>query len=165
MNASTSKSLALSGWFGLLGVLASGQAAALPAERSAIHSTSYQLPLTFEVNQGQTDGQVKFLARGQGYTIFLTPTEAVFALPRPDVAAVQRLNTKGSKKPSSDTAKPGRTLMRMQLVGSAPAPRMQGVDELPGKVNYLSSESGTAITAFVPDRNSVSRSAIAGPSP
>jgi len=39
-----------------------------------------QLPLQFEANQGQTDAQVKFLARGRGYTMFLTPTEAVLVL-------------------------------------------------------------------------------------
>src|SRR2546428_9634271 len=39
-----------------------------------------KLPLIFEVNQGQTDPQVKFLSRGSGYTLFLTPTEAVLAL-------------------------------------------------------------------------------------
>jgi hypothetical protein len=38
------------------------------------------LPLHFEANQGQTDEQVKFLSRGKGYTLFLTPTEAVMVL-------------------------------------------------------------------------------------
>ena len=38
------------------------------------------LPLSFEENQGQVDGQVKYLARGKGYTLFLTETEAVLAL-------------------------------------------------------------------------------------
>src|SRR5438128_7498141 len=33
--------------------------------------------MSFEPNQGQTDEQVKFLARGAGYTVFLTATEAV----------------------------------------------------------------------------------------
>ena len=43
--------------------------------------TAYgNLPLSFEANQGQTDPQVKFLSRGSGYTLFLTPTEAVLAL-------------------------------------------------------------------------------------
>src|SRR5258708_170052 len=31
-----------------------------------------QLPLSFEINQGQTDEKVKFLARGSGYQLFLT---------------------------------------------------------------------------------------------
>src|ERR1700691_4931918 len=39
-----------------------------------------QLPLSFESNHGQSDSQVKFLARGAGYTLFLTPDEAVFSL-------------------------------------------------------------------------------------
>ena len=31
-----------------------------------------RLPLTFEANQGQASGQVKFLSRGKGYTALLT---------------------------------------------------------------------------------------------
>src|SRR5882724_2173905 len=31
-----------------------------------------KLPLTFEQNQGQTDARVKFMARGAGYTVFLS---------------------------------------------------------------------------------------------
>ncbi|MCL5671311.1 MAG: hypothetical protein M1423_08465, partial [Acidobacteria bacterium] len=36
-----------------------------------------KLPLSFEVNRGQTDSRVKFLSRGQGYTLFLTGRDAV----------------------------------------------------------------------------------------
>src|ERR1019366_6999375 len=36
-----------------------------------------QVPLSFEANQGQTDGVVKFFSRGDGYALFLTQTEAV----------------------------------------------------------------------------------------
>src|SRR6266478_3280243 len=44
-------------------------------------SESYgKLPLSFEVNQGQTDSEVKFLSRGSGYNLFLTATEAVLSL-------------------------------------------------------------------------------------
>ena len=39
-----------------------------------------RLPISFEANQGQTDGSVKFLSRGSGYSLFLTPTEAVLRL-------------------------------------------------------------------------------------
>jgi len=41
------------------------------------------LPLSFEANQSQTDGRVRFLARGGGYTIFLTDDEAVLTLRKP----------------------------------------------------------------------------------
>jgi hypothetical protein len=39
-----------------------------------------KLPLSFEANKGQTDSQVKFISRGNGYTLFLTSTEAVLSL-------------------------------------------------------------------------------------
>ncbi len=38
------------------------------------------IPLYFEPNEGQSDPQVKFISRGSGYSLFLTPAEAVFAL-------------------------------------------------------------------------------------
>ena len=38
---------------------------------------SFSLPMFFEPNQGQTAPQVKFLARGSGYGLFLTADEAV----------------------------------------------------------------------------------------
>ena len=39
-----------------------------------------KLPLSFEVNKGQTDSRVKFLSRGSGYSLFLTGNEAVLSL-------------------------------------------------------------------------------------
>ena len=42
-----------------------------------------KLPLSFEANHGQTDPSVKFLSRSNGYSLFLTPTEAVLALRQP----------------------------------------------------------------------------------
>src|SRR5208283_72380 len=41
-----------------------------------------KLPLSFAANQGQTDGRVKFLSRGRGYSLFLTGDEAVLTLGR-----------------------------------------------------------------------------------
>ena len=45
------------------------------------------LPLNFELNQGQTNQRVKFLARSDGYVLFLTATEAVMALDNPATRA------------------------------------------------------------------------------
>src|ERR1700740_1541091 len=39
-----------------------------------------RLPLSFEVNAGQTDARARFVARGRGYSLFLTDSEAVLAL-------------------------------------------------------------------------------------
>ena len=45
------------------------------------HARSFgHVPLSFERNDGQSDSTVKFLARGHGYQLFLTKTEAVMAV-------------------------------------------------------------------------------------
>src|SRR5437867_1856801 len=49
------------------------------ASETQLLKTYGKLPLSFEANQGQTDSQVQFLARGGGYTLFLTSTEAVLS--------------------------------------------------------------------------------------
>ncbi len=94
-----------------------------------------KLPLYFEVNQGQTDAQVKFLSRGRGYTLFLTPTEAVLVLrSRPSAISDKQ---SASTLQANMTDEPSQTVLRMKLVGSNPAPNVMGLDELPGKSNYF----------------------------
>src|SRR5215472_1169351 len=48
--------------------------AAFPAERAEARLVEAygKLPLSFEINKGQTDPQVKFLSRGGGYSLLLT---------------------------------------------------------------------------------------------
>jgi hypothetical protein len=77
------------------------------------------MPLIFEPNVGQTDPQVKFMARGKGYGIFLTGTEAVLKL--------QGANKLGS---ISD-------VVRMKLVGADSRALARGAELLPGKSNYF----------------------------
>ena len=52
------------------------------SSRQQVVETYRRLPLAFEANHGQTDASVKFLSRGNGYTLFLTANEAVLALRR-----------------------------------------------------------------------------------
>jgi hypothetical protein len=80
-----------------------------------------QLPLHFEPNQGQSDPQVKFLARGLGYTLFLTSTEAVLSL-------------RGAK---AEPAAASAAVLRMKLVGARPEAEVRGVGPLPGQVHYF----------------------------
>ena len=84
-----------------------------------------QLPLSFEANQGQTDARVNFLSQGSGYTLFLTPTEAVMSLQQP--ASNQGANLHSA---------PG-DVLRMQLVGANPAPAVVGLDPQAEKTNYF----------------------------
>ena len=100
-----------------------------------------KLPLSFEANQGQTDPQVKFLSRGNGYSLFLTPTEAVLVLKKaardnnahPGVMPSQTINNQHKTSQSSLPA----TVLRMKLVGGNVTAKIAGTGELPGKSNYL----------------------------
>ena len=61
------------------------------ATKARIVEAYGKLPLSFEANHGQTDAQVKYLARGRGYTLFLTGTEAVLVLKnQPSAVSNQR---------------------------------------------------------------------------
>ena len=55
-------------------------ATAQPAEHRAVLNRYGQLPLHFEQNQGQAAAEVQFLARGPGYTVFLTLREIIWTL-------------------------------------------------------------------------------------
>jgi hypothetical protein len=133
MRASSAEFPALLWLIGVLGLSGTVLAAPTAPERSAERLHSYNLPLTFEINQGQTDARVDFLARGENYTLFLTATEAMFALSRAGIATPQPPN----RQASSDTPQMAGPVLRMQLVDSARDARVRGLEELPGKVNYL----------------------------
>jgi len=100
-----------------------------------------KLPLSFEANQGQTDPRVKFLSRGNGYSLFLTPTEAVLVLKKTardnnaqlGVLPSQAINDQHNTSQSSSPA----TVLRMKLVGGNASAKIAGTGELPGKSNYL----------------------------
>jgi hypothetical protein len=51
-----------------------------PKAQARILDRYGKLPLSFEANQGQADGRVKFLSRTGGYSLFLTADEAVLTL-------------------------------------------------------------------------------------
>ncbi len=97
-------------------------------------SASYgKLPISFEVNQGQTDGAVQFLARGAGYTLFLTPGEAVLSL-----HAVDKGGAKGAVRTHAPAAQASlMSTVGLKLIGSNTKAEVQGVDALPGKSNYF----------------------------
>ena len=51
-----------------------------PPSLAVVRSAYGHMPLSFEANQGQVDSSVQFLSRGQGHTLFLTPSDAVLTL-------------------------------------------------------------------------------------
>ncbi len=89
-------------------------------------------PLSFEPNYGQTDAQVKFISRGDGYTLFLTPAEAVLALRR-----AGQQSGKGEHPHSVSIDKAKAETLRIRLVGANPDARIEAVDRLASTSNYF----------------------------
>src|SRR5207245_2284708 len=87
----------------------------VPSSSTALATAYGNLPLAFEVNQGQTAPQVDFLAHGDGYLLSLTPGAAGLHLQR------------GA----------GQDELQIQLVGANPGATGVGQDELITKTNYL----------------------------
>src|SRR5579863_6368969 len=69
------------------------------------------LPLTFEPNRGQSNAQVRYLARTSASTLWLTGKEAVLGTPH--------------------------GTLRLRFEGATQAPQITGEDPLPGKANYF----------------------------
>jgi probable HAF family extracellular repeat protein len=90
-----------------------------PARLMADHGN---LPLAFEINHGQADAAVRFLARGPGYGIYLTSTEAVLSL---------------RGRPSAQSRGDSDAVLRIRPVGANPQPRLAGEDLLPGTSSYF----------------------------
>ncbi len=109
----------------------------LDAGRLKLAESYGKLPLSFEPNQGQTDSRVRFLSRGNGYSLFLTPTEAVLTLRGPAEGGSSGL--RAAPGPNGRPALPpnGGGVLRMKLHGANPAPTATGLEELPGKSNYF----------------------------
>ena len=119
---------------------------------------SKKLPLRFEANLGQSDPQVRFLARGNGYTLFLTQESAVLVLrrgelhqtdqasnPRAELAQFRSAPLQASSFVGSSISDGSRNntrsnndaIVSMAVVGMNPHSKISGVGELPGKSNYF----------------------------
>jgi hypothetical protein len=94
-------------------------ASACSAEPAQIQAGYGKIRLAFEANQGQTDNRVRYLARGYGYIVFLTPQETVLQL--------------GRRDPKSMT----RTTLRMRMLGGRPSADMQAEEPLATRSNYF----------------------------
>ncbi|HEY3132795.1 MAG TPA: SBBP repeat-containing protein [Acidobacteriota bacterium] len=110
------------------------------------------LPLSFEVNIGQADPTVNFISHGSGYTLFLKETEVELHLAPTALSDVRSHSRQvlpgfpGFLAKGVDSAARVQDLelghstpvtVRMRLVGAHPSCRSDGIEQLPGKVNYF----------------------------
>ncbi|MCW3095456.1 MAG: hypothetical protein JWL77_1074 [Chthonomonadaceae bacterium] len=110
-----------------------------------------RLPLSFESNQGQTNGQVRFLTHNGDSALFLTPTEAVFAMP---AQPLRRSRMQTSLHPGTKARRAAETsarvALRMQMVGANSSASVVQQQPLPGRVNYFIGKDPSKWHAGVP---------------
>ncbi len=88
------------------------------------------LPMSFEANRGQTDSSVKFLSRGAGYTLFLTRDHAIL------IAAALAAYSGPETSALAGSCQQG-VISTLKLVGANRRSQPEGIDQLPGTVNYF----------------------------
>src|SRR5215467_1093778 len=126
-------------------VLALGQLIAFAGSQKSYHSSDPSpvrassaqilgLPMQFERNAGQTDSQVQFLSRGPGYTLFLTPTEAVLSLRSSSNSPSQHRARDRQQGHSSPVTQ---TVMRMNLLGANPVAHIEATGNQSGTASYF----------------------------
>src|SRR5271156_3139280 len=111
-----------------------------PAQKQDMTRAYGALSLAFEANQGQTAPEVRYLAHGQGYQLFLTNQEAVLTLREPSAAG-----TKSAKGAALLAARAGRkphvaakaSVLRVHFDGANSAAEIAGTKQLAGKTNYF----------------------------
>src|SRR5262245_49089107 len=109
-----------------------------------------RLPLTFEVNAGQTDKRVKFVSRMSGGNLFLTHKEAVLTL--------KTTTSQNAKTAKSEIAEIGDSSVRaafssvrFQLLDANQNPEVIGQDELAGKSNYFIGDNPAGWRTNIPN--------------
>ncbi|MCU1271411.1 MAG: uncharacterized protein JWN74_2705 [Acidobacteriaceae bacterium] len=90
-----------------------------PSSSARLQASLARLPMSFEPNQGQTDTRVKFMARGNGYGLYLMSSEAVLTLPQRSPTGLQQ------------------AAVEMQLAGANQQSEMVGTEQLAGHSNYF----------------------------
>jgi hypothetical protein len=101
-----------------------------PARRSGIQPID--LPLRFEPNRGQWDAGVRYLARGPGYGLFLTPGGVTMTLLRRTTDPQPRTHRRAHFE--GDVFQ--RAHLKLRIVNGRDVEPL-GVDALPGRSNYL----------------------------
>ena len=94
-------------------------------------------PLYFEQNAGQTAEEVDFVSRGQGYSLFLKPDEAVFRL-------LQKTSVPPIAGEDTDRLAVKSDVLRMQLIGANLEAEATGLAERAAKSHYLKGNNAEA---------------------
>jgi len=105
-----------------------------------------EFPLFFELNRGQADPAVRFVARGRQHGIYLTSDGILL-----DLGTAPDTSGRNAAKPGQAAlGSPQERLVRITFPGSNPAAALEGVEPAPGQINYLLGPNPAAWLQGVP---------------
>lgn len=136
---------------GLLGLLAGITQAVTPASPAPGWPLANlpSLPFSFEQNQGQAAARYPFLASGRGCVLLFAPDEVLIGVGQAREAA--RVSSAASRVTRGHVSEPMTVrTVRIQLPGASRFAMGQGMDPLPGRVNYFLGNDPAAWQRNVP---------------
>jgi len=133
--------------------MAAGQTRDKATASQAAKAEFAKLPLAFEANGNPSDSSAKFVARGAGYHIALTPEAAVLSLRTADAAGprkgtpVLRMSFVGANRQASISAEEAFEGKSNYYIGSDPAKWRTGVSRF-GRVRYRAIYPGVDLVYY-----------------
>ncbi len=112
----------------------SGSGRVSAGQRARMMAEYGHMALAFEPNVGQLNQRARFVARGLGYSLFLTSRGAVLSLP---VTSDAQSRAAESTRPGSGATDPTSVGVSLSLAGVSRHVRLSARGRLPGSVNYL----------------------------
>jgi hypothetical protein len=117
------------------------QSSAHHLTKARINDGYGKLPMTFEANAGQANSDVRFIARDSHRSVLLTSDGAVITLTKaPGYRASKFEKATGQFLQLNPSAKIGNlksSTVHFKFVAASASPTISGVDQLPGKINFL----------------------------
>ena len=119
-----------------------------PDARERLQATFAALPLAFEQNRGQSDPQVQYMARGEGYKVYLTTGEAVLTLQKgrgdSEVRRMmmdRRIGPAGVKRMfqrrAQESPRGAVAAVHMHMLGANPGTQLAAAAPQSAKMNYF----------------------------
>ncbi len=105
---------------------------AAPLDKHKVMNALGKTPISFEANHGQAQRDVKFLTRGNSYSVLLGTKEAVLHLERRTPTQDQSPADRQVTSKSNQQAR-----VSMKFIGANSNPRVTGQSEISGKSNYF----------------------------
>jgi len=130
--------------------------------KTAFESNYGKLALAFEPNRGQADSHVKYLARGPGYTLALSPTQASLVLTHMTAPVFSDEGVDLIETPASQLEMPKTEshAITLTMLGANRAPRIEGIEKLLGISNYFLGNDRSRWRSDIPNYSKVRYSSV-----